>query len=48
MIKNILIPVGGLPTDAALLEEAFAPACLFAAHSEALHIRRDPRNGTPR
>lgn len=47
MIKNILIPVGGLPTDAALLEEAFALARLFAAHIEVLHIRRDPRDDLP-
>lgn len=47
MIKHILVPVAGLPTDAALLEEAFALARLFAAHIEVLHIRRDPRDDLP-
>ncbi|WP_448205885.1 universal stress protein [Azospirillum sp. sgz302134] len=47
MIKHILVPVGGLPTDAALLEDVVGLARLFSAHVEALHIRRDPRNDLP-
>ncbi|MBY3757437.1 universal stress protein [Azospirillum formosense] len=47
MIKHILVPVGGSPTDAALLEEVFALARPFAAHVEVLHIRRDPRSDLP-
>ncbi|WP_448207444.1 universal stress protein [Azospirillum sp. sgz302134] len=47
MIKHILVPVGGLPTDAALLEEVFALARPYSAHVEVLHIRRDPRNDLP-
>lgn len=44
MIKHILVPVGGLPTDPALPEEVFPLARPFSAHVEVLHIRRDPRN----
>ncbi|MBP2296784.1 universal stress protein [Azospirillum rugosum] len=47
MIKHILVPVGGLPTDAVLLEKVFALARPFSAHVEVLHIRRDPRNDLP-
>jgi len=47
MIKHILVPVGGLPTDPALMEDVFALARLFSAHVEVLHIRRDPRNDLP-
>ncbi len=47
MIKHILVPAGGLPADAALLEEVFALARPYSAHVEVLHIRRDPRNDLP-
>lgn len=47
MIKHILVPASGLPTEAALLQEAFALARPFSAHVEVLHIRRDPRSDLP-
>lgn len=47
MIKHILVPVSGLPTDPALLEQVIGLARPFSAHVEALHIRRDPRDDLP-
>lgn len=41
MIKTILVPVTGYPSDNAALETAYLAARLFGAHIEALHVRPD-------
>lgn len=43
MIKHILVPVDGAPSDERALSAAFGLAHLFAGHVDALHIRPDPR-----
>jgi nucleotide-binding universal stress UspA family protein len=39
MIKTILVPVTGLPSDAAALETAYLAARLFDSHLDGLHVR---------
>jgi nucleotide-binding universal stress UspA family protein len=42
MIKSMLVPLVGLPSDKIALQTAHAVASLFAAHIGGLHVRPDP------
>ena len=41
MVKTILVPTTGLPSDEIALETAYRTASLFDAHIECLHVRPD-------
>ena len=45
MIKHVLVPVGGVPTDAAPLKDIVGLVRPFSADVEA--FRHDPRNDLP-